>query len=224
MEINDGPGVNLTAPYEDDGLRVLFVGDPNLGDQGERIVLGRLPDAVCLRWDRLCPSGSDNVRAMIRAETWDVCLSFYSDLIFTEQELERMRIALNIPPALPSLPGVGYDELPLIERHRCAGATLHHMVARVDAGPVIDVVSAEIPDGCTRTKLRRLNQVLCLDLLQRIVHLLGQEASVTRARDELDAMTRRCKQLWTGTYLSREGLRKVLESVRRSDPRHPVFR
>ena len=116
-----------------------------------------------------------------------------------------MALPLNIHPALPQVPGLGYDIIPVLEHHTHHGATLHWMEARVDSGEIFDVIERRLATGTSPQTLRQLNQCAALDLLARWVPRLAlardHEARVASLRSALAAPMQ-----WGGTRLSRAAL------------------
>ena len=169
----------------------LFIGDPNLGDAGARLVTESCPGATIRLWRLGDDSGAEVLRDLLRARRWDLVLSFYSDFILRPQDLDSVALPLNIHPALPQVPGLGYDIVPLMERHTHYGATLHRMEERVDSGEIFDVIERQLAAGTTRQSLRQLNQRAALDLLGRWVPHLAlardHEARVAGLRAALPA-------------------------------------
>jgi methionyl-tRNA formyltransferase len=70
----------------------------------------------------------------------DYIVSYLSRWRVPEPALHRARIAaINFHPAPPEYPGIGCNNFALYEEAPTYGVTCHHMVARVDSGPIIAV-------------------------------------------------------------------------------------
>lgn len=157
---------------------MLFVGDPHLGPEGARIVRRFVPSAVVQIWRRGDSEEEGLIRRRIRARGWSVAISFYSDLILTAEDLAVIELPLNIHPALPSVPGAGYDVIPILECHRHYGSTLHRMTEAVDAGEIFDVIEHTLPRGIDPGELRRRNQAASLEMLARWIPRLAARATL----------------------------------------------
>jgi len=189
----------------------LFIGDPNLGPRGAECVRRSFPDATVRIWTRGDAAAEREIRQCIRSRRWDAAVSFYSDFIFHEPDLEAVALPLNIHPALPCVPGLGYDILPLLENHDRHGATLHHMEREVDTGEIFDVLSRPLPANVERAELRRRNQQAALDLLEKWIPPLA----AARCPKEILHLLRAEKPagaVWSGRRLSRREWRELSES------------
>lgn len=208
-------------------FKVLLVGDTNLGGRGAGVLREHFADLTVLSWDVDSPGAAreaDVLRAAIRQRDWDLCISFYNDLIFQREELARMRVPLNIHPATPRLPGVGHDTLPLIRGHRRVGATLHIMTPRVDSGPILEVIEHDLPPSSTRSALRELTQRLCLQLLESTAASIRPLDGPDGLRRWIESSHGAVHSAWSGDYVSRRQLRRLLDELKVRTPEHPVFR
>ena len=71
---------------------------------------------------------------------WDYILNVMGEDILHESLLAKARIAaLNFHPGPPEYPGRGCVNFALYDNARSFGATCHHMVKEVDAGPIVAV-------------------------------------------------------------------------------------
>ncbi|MBC2605948.1 hypothetical protein [Pelagicoccus albus] len=208
-------------------LNVLFVADKNLGYQGLEIVENYFENVTIVVWDIKAKDSLLNktkIRNIIRSQQWDVCISFYSDFIFDDEDISHMRLPLNIHPALPSLPGVGYDVLPIVENHDYFGVTLHHIIRKIDGGMIFDVLKKGLPENMTYSELRKGSQILCLKMLRKTSELIYQENSLESIRRKLEAKSKELNAKWSGKYTSRKQLRELLEKIEGRDPSHLVFK
>jgi methionyl-tRNA formyltransferase len=203
---------------------VLFVGDPHLGESGLRIVCRRFANTTGIIWKRGDAQQREEIRNVIRSRKWDMLISFYNDLIFQEADLAQVSLPLNIHPSLPSLRGVAYDALPLIEGHKICGATLHLMTREIDAGKILDILEAEIPKGITGKQFRLLTQALCKNLLKNTVEYLSVFDDIPSVYLLLSLETRHQYVNWGFPYFSRKMLNEQLEDIKQRNPDHCVFR
>lgn len=145
----------------------LFIGDPNLGSRGEQILYPYFPHLQAVIWNVGDLGEKQIIRQFIRSRKWSLAISFYSDFILRPEDLTAIDLPLNIHPALPHLPGLGYDIIPILEEHDSYGATLHWMDEKIDHGEIFDVIEYPLPAGTTRAMLRKWNQHVSLELLAR---------------------------------------------------------
>ena len=180
----------------------LFIGDPNLRNAGAGLVIRSLPAAVIQLWRLGDEAGAAALRDLLRSRPWELVISFYSDFILRARDLESVALPLNIHPALPQVPGLGYDIVPLMERHSHYGATLHRMEEQVDSGEIYDVIERPLAPTTSRQALRQLNQHAALDLLARWAPALAaahdQESRPLRLRAARPAPVQ-----WGGRRMSR---------------------
>lgn len=84
-------------------------------------------------------------------------IAFATDVIVPASVLKALGYgAYNFHPGPPSYPGWAPAHFALYDGARWFGATAHHMVERVDAGPVVGVESFAIPAGIS---IRELEQI-----------------------------------------------------------------
>ena len=134
-----------------------------------------------------------------------------------------MALPLNIHPARPELPGVGYDTVPLLDNHDMHGATLHTMNENIDDGRILHVLEKELPEVLTGQELRRRNQKLCLELLDRTVEQISQAECWKEAENRLASAGNGEGREWSSNYISKKHVNARLEDLKSSDPKHPVF-
>ena len=85
--------------------------------------------------------------------------------------------AINFHPGPPSYPGWAPSHFALYERATEFGATVHVMVEKVDAGPIIDVARFSIPAGITVLGLEGLAYGHLAQLFWRMAKWLATDAS-----------------------------------------------
>jgi len=196
---------------------VLVLCDPNLEAAVADLVAAHLPRARRVCWRRGDRAGARALRTLLRSRSWDLVFSVYSDFILREPDLRAIRVPLNVHPALPDLPGVGYDVLPLVRGHRRHGATLHRMEVAVDAGPVVDTLERPLPGGWDHAALRAAGQRAVLALFERWLLRTAAAPSLAALERTLRRGSRAAEP-WTGAYVSRAGLEDELAWFRRRDP------
>lgn len=204
-------------------IRTLFVGDPNLGHAGLDIMKKHFPQTESVIWRKGDKFGRECARQFIRSRKWDVAISFYNDLLFKPEDLDAMALPLNIHPARPELPGVGYDTVPLLDNHDMHGATLHTMNENIDDGRILHVLEKELPEVLTGQELRSRNQKLCLELLDRTVEQIAQAECWKEAENRLASSGNGEGREWSSNYISKKHVNERLEELKTSDPKHPVF-
>ncbi|WP_329396240.1 formyltransferase family protein [Streptomyces melanogenes] len=84
----------------------------------------------------------------------DWIIGFRADYVLSGRDLKRARRgALNFRPGPPDIRGVGMYEVALARSADTFGVTCHHMVERVDAGPIVEVERFPVAAGATGTAL-----------------------------------------------------------------------
>lgn len=151
------------------------------------------PDVTALHgdWGQALPA---------EAAEWsgDIILSYCSRWIVPQCLLGRASIALNFHPAPPEFPGIGGLNWALYEERDSFGVTCHHMVRKVDAGPIVEVrrfpVFAADNVGSLFDRAHLHLEAMAGDVIARLSQ--GWAAApcgadwnpVARSRAELDAM------------------------------------
>lgn len=166
------------------------------GDEAERIAgmcreaFGRV-DAFHGDWGQALPA---------ELSTWsgDLILSYCSRWIVPQWLLDRAAIALNFHPAPPEYPGIGGLNWALYEGRAEFGVTCHHMVRKVDAGPIVEarrlpiLSNDDVPALFNRTHHQL--EAMARSVITRLAEGWDAPASgdewsrVTRSRRELDRM------------------------------------
>ncbi|MFD9486883.1 hypothetical protein ACFWBX_23520 [Streptomyces sp. NPDC059991] len=84
----------------------------------------------------------------------DWIAGFKADCVLSGQDLKRARRgALNFPPGPPGIRGVGMYEVAPARSAETFGVTCHHMVERVDAGPIVEVERFPVAQHATAAAL-----------------------------------------------------------------------
>lgn len=175
-------------------LRVLLLASQ--GDEADRIAAKcrtAFGDVTALHgdWGQPFPAA---------AADWsgDIILSYCSRWIVPQWLLDRASIALNFHPAPPEYPGIGGLNWALYEGRDTFGVTCHHMVRKVDAGPIVEVSRFPIFGADDVGSLFDRSHLALEALACKTIDRLACGAvlpspnerwnPVTRSRAELDAM------------------------------------
>lgn len=208
-------------------LDVLFIGDTNLGKKGMTILDKHLYKYTHIIWnvnDSKKDSSIRKAKKIIHSKVWDICISFYSDLVLDAKDLACFQLPLNIHPSLPLLRGVGYDTLPILMNHSYFGVTLHYMVKELDKGKIINIIKKKIPSDMTHSKLRKETQNLCLKMLSFTAEIISHTDNVQSLRSVFDGMVKNNDLIWGNNYISKKHLSETLDSLKAKSPEHPVFK
>jgi hypothetical protein len=105
-------------------------------------------------------------------------IAFASSVIVPARILERLGFAAyNFHPGSPQFPGWAPAFLACHLRAADFGATVHRMIERVDAGPIVGVESFAVPDGITPAGLEGLAYAHLARLFWRFAPRLATETS-----------------------------------------------
>lgn len=69
----------------------------------------------------------------------DFIISYLSPWIINETLLQRAGQSINLHPGPPEYPGIGCTNFAIYNGEKTFGVTCHHMLPRVDTGPIIAV-------------------------------------------------------------------------------------
>lgn len=200
---------------ENEMTSCLFIGDPNLGDVGSHVVRSCFPGAEIAIWAYGDDMGKERLQQKMRSRRWPLVLSFYSDFVLQKEDLACMDLPLNIHPALPEIPGLGYDIVPIIQGHSHYGTTLHWMDTKVDSGEIFDIAEYPLSAQCDRMTLRKQNQSAAINMLRlwvpRLAACTNMESRVVMLRK-----AGRADREWNNAYITRKQLQAMLQ------PGHPA--
>ncbi len=217
-------------------LKILYVCDPNLGERGQE-VLSRycLGDNVTsFFFDKKVDNPRTVRKQILQAAKeeggFDILISFYSDLVLKNPQLQCVRVlenggrlATNIHPGSNLFPGLGYDTLPLIRGEKEHGPVWHFMNDEsVDAGPVIRILLKNI-EGMKYLKHRHQNQNLCLELLRQQMEDLDSCSSCEEVFDRWNKSVHEQGLKWDDTYVNNENLGNILARFYQEFSDHGVF-
>ena len=202
--------------------RALLVSDPALGPRAEKVLRRFFPDLVSALWD-INSEPDTKARATIANGPWDIAFSVHNDLVLSAREISWMGLALNLHPALPSIPGIGHDVIPILERHAEVGVTLHEIVEKIDSGPILHVENVPLPSSASRSWVRQATQSLSLNMLEWSARIVRHAPSVKEAREALRKHGNGASHQWNKLRRTRSQIAKLVENIRKSEPASPIL-
>jgi hypothetical protein len=166
-----------------------FSGDSALCDTAYDSCSG-LRDNV--EWERFCLRG-ESARQAYEAEARgaDVAISFLNPYVFSATALARYDRAYNIHPSTPAHPGQDPQHWTIYDGTFVSGATLHLMVPRVDAGPILDVVERKVAEDSKPAAISNLSENLALALLIRRLDDILDGSLEPNGRNWVDSPSRK---------------------------------
>jgi hypothetical protein len=198
-----------------DTLSILIIADPQLKNEIENIIGKCAANVAVHYWQK--GSSKESIELAWKMENhWGVVFSVYSDYILSPHALSKIRIPLNIHPALPNNPGVGYDVYPLIHSEKKCGATIHWMERKIDHGVVLESESVPLPQRATYPITRKLNQTAVLSLFEKWFRL-ASKASKQALFERLTVPVSQGRG-WTGPCISERMRRARLSEFRQKNP------
>lgn len=220
-----------------DNYRVLYIGDQNLGAAGLKIIKQHCDgDNVFPFYFRKGIDVPSKVRSQIldvadRIGGFDIAISFYSDLVLHDQQLETVRrtenggrLITNIHPGSNLYPGLGYDTLPLVRGDARHGPAWHFIDNEsVDAGPVIDVSLGVLGEDMTYGEHREQNQRLSLGLLENQLEDLVCCDTCESVFDLWCQKVQENRLVWVDPYVNTKNLKRILARFYQVFPDHRVF-
>jgi hypothetical protein len=222
---------NCSDSFDTRGDNILFVGDENIGDKGYQLLSQYFPNAKRLIWKK----GADKktFRCELRKKTWLLTVSFYNDYIFSDEDFDFIGLTLNIHPALPSIRGIGYDYIPLIEDHDEHGGTLHYINRPsegqvniendIDSGRIIRIKKRKLSRYTTHGEIRVLNQQIAMEMLYDLCVQIQNYQCIQCIRHMFAQESNKCNLLWAKEYVTSENLHNILVEIKTTNPNHRVF-
>lgn len=155
------------------------------------LFLGKMRDRHVDRAVEFCNRNFPTVRVCLGAwgdplpdvayeSNWDCIISYLSRWIVPEEMLQKTSLAINFHPGSPEYPGYGCNNFAIYEGAGEFGVTCHHMVPRIDAGPIVAVSRFPVLPSDTggTLLLRAYDRQLALfyDIIERII--LGENLPV----------------------------------------------
>ena len=160
------------------------------------LFLGKEKDAHTQRALKFCQTHFRDVAAYLgdwgdplpqSAYTWegDYIVSYLSRWIVPADLLSKARVAaINFHPSTPDYPGIGCNSFALYDKAKEYGVSCHHMVGRVDTGPIIKVSRFPVFETDTLDTLIQRTYDFQLALFYRIASLVleGKELPASEER------------------------------------------
>ena len=150
--------------------KVLFIGDRSPWSELAADYLRRtFTEVETILWDY----GDEKPDTL---KTWrgDRIFCFKADLILDAHTLgQASKTAINIHPAIPTYRGIGGYDYVIHAGGPEFGATCHHIVTQIDAGPIIAVKRFPVLPGEGVASLRDRAAAHSLLLFQEIVHRMA---------------------------------------------------
>lgn len=104
-------------------------------------------------------------------------ISFTTDVIVPGAVLDQLGYgAYNFHPGPPQYPGRAPAQLALHEQAAIFGCTVHRMIARVDAGPIVEVESFDIPPETSVAGLEEIAYTKLVQVFWRIARTLATQS------------------------------------------------
>lgn len=104
-------------------------------------------------------------------------IAFTTPVIVPPETLDRLGFgAYNFHPGSPQYPGWAPAHFALYEEAKEFGGTVHRMIRRVDAGPIVDVEMFEIPAGITVSGLEELSYTKLVQIFWRLAGNLATQS------------------------------------------------
>ena len=158
---------------------VLFVGDGSrwsgLASDYLTSVFSKV-DSVF--WDH----GEGPVPEIVSSWSGDYIFCFKADLLLSPELLSRTRKkAINFHPCPPRYRGVGGYYYAIADRLSEFGVTCHHIVQKIDSGPIIKVQRFPVAPGETAKGLIDRAAAYLLLLFYEIMHLIQSGAKLPAA-------------------------------------------
>jgi methionyl-tRNA formyltransferase len=105
-------------------------------------------------------------------------ISFTTDVIVPGAVLDQLGYgAYNFHPGPPTYPGRAPAHFALYERAQDFGCTVHRMIERVDAGPIVDVDVFGIPPGISVGGLEEMAYTRLVQMFWRMSRVLATQSS-----------------------------------------------
>jgi hypothetical protein len=141
-----------------------------------------------------------------------ILISFLSPWIVPARILDRCGLAINFHPGSVDYPGTGCYNFALYEDAGEFGATCHHMLPKVDTGPVIEERRLPIFPADTVETLKLRTMVTMLAMFQDIATSIAQGSDLPVAKSH-----------WTRRAFTRREM-NALKRLTDDMPRHEVER
>jgi len=104
-------------------------------------------------------------------------IAFTTPVIVPPETLDQLGFgAYNFHPGSPQYPGWAPAHFALYDEAKEFGGTVHRMIRRVDAGPIVDVEMFEIPAGITVSGLEELAYTKLVQIFWRLAGNLATQS------------------------------------------------
>jgi methionyl-tRNA formyltransferase len=187
---------------------VVLITSPVLADEARTLFGNIYPNGSFLVWRQGDDSGKAQIHSELMTGKFSLGISFYNDYIFSAEEIDSIECLVNIHPALPHLPGRGYDVLPLIRGDESYGVTFHFIRKKIDSGEIIDILSEKIPLNTSQQNLRIMNQDLSLKFLKNFLNEYKPVGE--NIKDILKSKSQKLDCNWSGTFMNSRDLENFI--------------
>ncbi len=149
--------------------QVLFISEPSeAGREAAEFIESKIENLTIILW-----KFGDSQPKGLEKWTGNWIFSFKSDLILSSNVLSNAKLgAINFHPASPDYRGIGGEFWAVKERAKSFGATCHHMVSKIDYGPIILVKRFPLNGKESPLSLKKRADNACMNLFRHIVDKL----------------------------------------------------
>ena len=131
----------------------------------------------------------------------DIIISYLAQWIIPDSLLQKVKkAAINFHPGPPDYPGIGCTNFAVYNREREFGITCHHMLAKVDSGPVIAVRRFPVLENDTVYSITQRCYTEILHLFYRLISDLLTNQSLPQSDES-----------WTRKPYTRKQLNELCE-------------
>ncbi len=116
------------------------------------------------------------VRSRIAEMSYDIIISYKSDLVLLKKELEKAgNGAINFHPSPPEHPGLGMYVYPVLHRdeRNFGGVTVHEINEKIDSGRIYETLRFSIPPHFTVDQVRDSTTRHAEELLAQVMSRLA---------------------------------------------------
>jgi len=153
------------------------------------LFIGKKSDFYCEKAiDFICNNFNAKVYLLEKGESlkdevynWegDYIISYLSPYIIPDKLLRRAKISsINFHPAPPEYPGIGCTNFAIYNNEKQYGVTCHHMIEKVDEGPIIAVKKFSVSQEETVYSLTQKSYSHMISLFYEIMEILIKESKL----------------------------------------------
>ncbi len=163
-------------------MKILFIGkeyDSNCKIAAEYL-LSRCPKAEIV-------FGSRNYKIPEYLNNWkgDFVFSYLSPWIIPNEILSNAKLgSINWHPGPPEYPGIGCTNFAIYNNEQIFGITCHHMHAKVDTGPLIEVLRFSLEDKETVFSLTQKCYDLILKSFTKLVDIILNDLPLPMSNEQ----------------------------------------